>query len=76
MLVKSLEFQILLPMSQLQLYLDETSPAIQLTPSSAWADNSSELWTNGHSQIVNQFPGAKLQFTFNGISIFLPRKVS
>lgn len=53
-------------MSQLQLYIDDANPNIQCTPPSAWSDNSSQLWTGGRSKVVNQFPGAKLQFTFNG----------
>ncbi|KAF9446180.1 hypothetical protein P691DRAFT_777049 [Macrolepiota fuliginosa MF-IS2] len=53
-------------MSQLQLYLDDLSPSVQLTPTTAWSLNSSELWTSGRCQVPNQFPGAKLQFNFNG----------
>ncbi|KAF5347351.1 hypothetical protein D9756_010000 [Leucocoprinus leucothites] len=55
-------------MSVLNLYYDESSFNLQYSPPTAWADNSSELWTSGRSKVVNQFPGAQLTFKFNGTS--------
>jgi hypothetical protein len=53
-------------MSELQLYFDDSSFDIQYSPSTAWADNSSEIWTSGRSKVVTQFPGAQMTFNFNG----------
>ncbi|KAJ3570929.1 hypothetical protein NP233_g4083 [Leucocoprinus birnbaumii] len=56
-------------MSQLSLYYDDSSSFnFQYSPPTAWADNSSELWTGGRSKLVNQFPGAQMTFNFNGTS--------